>query len=75
MSAFAEFEKEKMQIDEIMAQGYMVLAIRENLDGALIVFARSNNSKDQTQLQLLTADARKYVTSLLFAKREQVQSR
>ncbi|WP_411345062.1 hypothetical protein ACE3MZ_02945 [Paenibacillus sp. WLX1005] len=74
MSTFAEFEKEKMQIDEVMAQGYMVLAIRETLDGAMILFARNGNSKESTQLQLLTADARKYVTSLLFGKKDQAQS-
>lgn len=72
MSAFAEFEQEKQQIDAILAQGYTIAAIQENLDGALLHFIQSSSHAERTQLQILTADARKYVTTLLFARQTQL---
>ncbi|MFD1884479.1 hypothetical protein [Paenibacillus wenxiniae] len=75
MSAFAEYEREKQQIDEILAQGYIIAAIEENLDGALLHFTPASPNMERTQLQILTADARKYVTSLLFARQTQLTSR
>ncbi len=74
MSAFAEYEREKQQIDAILAQGYIIAAIQETLDGALLHFAPSAPHTERTQLQILTADARKYVTTLLFARQVQPAS-
>ncbi|WP_322907821.1 hypothetical protein [Paenibacillus campi] len=71
MSAFAEFEREKQQIDAILTQGYRIAAIEENLDGALVHFVQARPEQERTQLQILTADARKYVTTLLFASQVQ----
>ncbi len=72
MSAFAQYEQEKQRIDAILIQGYQIAAIQENLDGALLHFTKPSPMKDRTELQILTADARKYVTTLLFARKAQV---
>jgi len=67
MSAYAEFAKEQQEIDELLFKGYSVSGIRENLDGAVVKFVRGEPAPGAVELNLLTADARKYVTTLVFA--------
>lgn len=65
MSAFAEFEEERRQIDSLHGQGYTVAGIYEDLDGARVTFIRSEPAGEPVELLLLTADARKHVTAVL----------
>ncbi|MDN4619281.1 hypothetical protein QCD85_14325 [Paenibacillus sp. PsM32] len=65
MSAFADFEKEKLAIDQFLDSGYVVVAIQENLEGALVKFSKDRSSTKHDDLHLITADARKYLTTRL----------
>lgn len=65
MSAFDEFEKEQQEIDGLLFKGYGITSILEDLDGARIKFVRGEPAKSEVELLLLTADARKYVTTLV----------
>lgn len=65
MSAFADFEKEKLAIDQFLDSGYVVVAIQENLEGALVKFSKDRSSPNHDDLHLITADARKYLTTRL----------
>lgn len=65
MSAFAEFDRERQEIDNLIGLGYTVVGIYEDLDGAKVTFIRSEPAGGPVELLLLTADARKHVTTLL----------
>ncbi|MBW4082140.1 hypothetical protein [Paenibacillus sp. S150] len=67
MSAYAEFDKERQEIDALLRQGFTITAIQEDLDGARVSFTGGEQGKSPVELLLLTADARKYVTTLIFA--------
>lgn len=67
MSAFAEFDKERQAVDKLLMQGYGIVNIKEDLDGAVVTFVRSGSDGDPVRLLLLTADARKYVATAVFA--------
>ncbi|WP_410512736.1 hypothetical protein PaeBR_22740 [Paenibacillus sp. BR2-3] len=67
MSAYAEFAKEQQEINDLLFKGYAVASIVENLDGAAVKFVRGEPAPGSVKLNLLTADARKYVTTLVFA--------
>lgn len=68
MSAFVEFAREQQQIDDLLFKGYMITSIHEDLDGAHVKFIRAEPAKSAVELLLLTADARKYVTTLIVAE-------
>lgn len=65
MSAFDEFAKEQGEVDGLLFKGYTIAGIQEDLDGARIKFVRGEPAKSAVELLLLTADARKYVTTLV----------
>ncbi|WP_405105036.1 hypothetical protein MHH28_20540 [Paenibacillus sp. FSL K6-1217] len=65
MSAFAEFGRERQEIDNLIGQGYTIAGIYEDLDGARVTFIRSAPAGGPVELRLLTADARKHMTTLL----------
>lgn len=67
MSAYAEYAKEQQEIDGLLFKGYTIASIQEDLDGARIKFVRGEPAKSAIELLLLTADARKYVTTLVVA--------
>lgn len=67
MAAFEEYAKEQQAIDELLFKGYAISGIHEDLDGATVKFEMKEPAKGVVNLQLLTADARKYVTTLLFS--------
>ncbi|ASA24625.1 hypothetical protein [Paenibacillus donghaensis] len=69
MSAYEEFAKERQEVDELLFKGYRVAGILEDLDGAHITFARSEPAPAAVELLLLTADGRKYVTTVLLSGR------
>ncbi|AIQ61420.1 hypothetical protein [Paenibacillus borealis] len=66
MSAFDEFDQERQAIDSLLLQGYTVTGIFEDLDGARVRFIPSEPAGEPVELLLLTADARKHVTTLIF---------
>ncbi|NGM82171.1 hypothetical protein G5B47_07070 [Paenibacillus sp. 7124] len=71
MSAYDEFAKEKQEIDALLDQGYTVTGMLETLDGAKVKF--DGGEPGSVELLLLTADARKYVTTLVFAGLQKAQ--
>ncbi|BCG61486.1 hypothetical protein [Paenibacillus sp. URB8-2] len=73
MSAYDEFAKEKQEIDALLDQGYTVTGMLETLDGAKVKFGSGEPAKGSVELLLLTADARKYVTTLVFAGLQKAQ--
>lgn len=70
MSAFEDFDKERQAVDELLQQGYRVVNITEDLDGARVTFTHSGQLPSPVELVLLTADARKHVTTAVFAGRK-----
>lgn len=67
MSAFEEFDLERQEIDSLVREGYSIVRIEEDLDGAKVKFTSSDPDKSDVELLLLTADARKHVTTVLLA--------
>ncbi|WNS42523.1 hypothetical protein [Paenibacillus sp. MMS20-IR301] len=65
MSAFGEFDKERQEIDGLISRGYRVIRIIEDLDGTTVRFRHLEPGGAPVELQLLTADARKHVTTLM----------
>lgn len=74
MSAFAEFDRERQEIDNLIGLGYTVAGIYEDLDGARVIFIRREPAGGPVELLLLTADARKHVTTLLVGGSRQAAS-
>ncbi|MEK3880547.1 MULTISPECIES: hypothetical protein [unclassified Paenibacillus] len=74
MSAFAEFDRERQEIDNLVGLGYNVAGIYEDLDGARVTFIRREPAGGPVELLLLTADARKHVTTLLVGRTRPVES-
>ncbi|ETT64402.1 hypothetical protein C173_21391 [Paenibacillus sp. FSL R7-277] len=74
MSAFAEFDRERQEIDNLTGLGYTVAGIYEDLDGARVTFIRREPAGGPVELLLLTADARKHVTTLLVGRTRPVES-
>ncbi|KAA9008389.1 hypothetical protein F4V43_01160 [Paenibacillus spiritus] len=67
MSAYDDYAREKEAVDEQVSTGYAIAGIAEDLDGAVVRFVRGEPAPAAAELRLLTADARKYVTTLLVA--------
>lgn len=74
MSAFAEFDRERQDIDNLVRLAYTVAGIYEDLDGARVTFIRREPAGGPVELLLLTADARKHVTTLLVGGSRPVES-
>jgi hypothetical protein len=70
MSAYEEYTKEKRQVDTLLQDGYLIAAINEVLEGMEILFKKQPPESDEAQLLLLTADARKYVSNLIFSQQK-----
>jgi hypothetical protein len=77
MSAFREFWNEKQEIDALLGEGYRVASIKEDLEGTEVRFIKDEPSPEQAELllRLLTADARKYVVSLIFERQREMEVR
>ncbi|WP_342437521.1 hypothetical protein NSS79_32125 [Paenibacillus sp. FSL L8-0436] len=69
MSAFDEFDQERQEIDALLLQGYSIVSIEEDLDGARVKFIHSGQGRVPVELELLTADARKHVTTAVLSGR------
>ncbi|MBM7666608.1 hypothetical protein JOC25_003118 [Solibacillus kalamii] len=70
MSEFQFVEKEIQQIDELLAENYMIKTIDENLEGAFVTFINPV-SLEERLLHIKMADTRKYFSSKLL---EQISS-
>ncbi|MEH7408241.1 hypothetical protein ABWK29_15205 [Priestia megaterium] len=66
MSSYHEYMAEREKIDFLLQKGFKITAVTENLSGAFVTFERTgNNQAEQETLHILTADARKYFSSVL----------
>ncbi|MGC9931603.1 hypothetical protein [Priestia aryabhattai] len=66
MSSYHEYMAEREKIDFLLQKGFKITAVTENLSGAFVTFERiEKNQTEQETLHLLTADARKYFSSVL----------
>ena len=59
MSEYKEYLAEVEKLDALLTDGYQIVSINENLSGMFIDFEKNNDKK---QVQLVTADARKYIS-------------
>ncbi|AIQ66005.1 hypothetical protein D3C81_152800 [compost metagenome] len=75
MSAYDDFLKEKLEIDGLLSRGYAVDGMLETLDGAKVRFRQAQPASETAELFLQTADARKYVTTLVFAELQEKAAR
>lgn len=66
MSSYHEYMAEREKIDFLVQKGFKITAVTENLSGAFVTFERiEKNQTEQETLHILTADARKYFSSVL----------
>ncbi|OLO28180.1 hypothetical protein BTR23_18035 [Alkalihalophilus pseudofirmus] len=70
MSDYQQFISEKEKIDFLIDQGYRIKGVTENLSGAFVEFELripdpSGHKNQLEKLHILTADARKYFSSIL----------
>ncbi len=70
MSSYKEFLEEKAKIDGMLEKGYEITKIIENLSGAFVEFTNLKNPEDKVELQILTADARKYFSTIIIANQK-----
>lgn len=70
MSAYEQFTSEKRSVDSLLADGYVIVATWEDLDGMRVRFAKAETEGGDPgvvlELPVLTAEARKYVSHLVF---------
>ncbi|WP_372663600.1 hypothetical protein [Cohnella sp.] len=72
MSAYEEYYAEKQAVDAYLIAGFTIVGINEVLDGMEIRFKKQPpDDPDEAELLLLTADARKYVSYLIFAQQKE----
>jgi isocitrate/isopropylmalate dehydrogenase len=65
MSAYEDAVLEMKNIDSLLDQGYDIVCVYENLSG---MFVELKKEEEKKNLQLLTADARKYLSIKLQEK-------
>lgn len=66
MSSYHEYMAEREKMDFLLQKGFKITAVTENLSGAFVTFERiEKNQTEQETLHILTADARKYFSSVL----------
>ena len=74
MSEYKLFLDEKNKIDHYFDRGFQIINIFENMSGTFVDFIGydGSNQKHIDQIQLLTAEARKYITSKLIVMNEKI---
>jgi hypothetical protein len=70
MSAYEDFAREKRAVDTLIQEGYLIATVNEVLEGMAILFKKRPPESEEAQLLLLTADARKYVSNLIFSQQK-----
>ncbi len=75
MSEYKEFLLEKGKIDSLYDQGFTIARVTENFSGAFIDFEiiQDSGEKEIRQLHIKNAEARKYFSTLLIMKQQQVE--
>ncbi|MDQ1145814.1 transcription antitermination factor NusA-like protein [Bacillus sp. SORGH_AS 510] len=71
MSEHQQFLDERDKIDFLIQKGCRIGAVREHLNGASVDFIHPSGNVTET-LQIGTANARKYFSSLLMKQNQQV---
>lgn len=69
MSEYEEFAKERETIDAFLKKGYIVKGLKDNLDGAIVVFEKEKETPEK--LHVFMADTRKYISNLIFNKQQE----
>ncbi|WP_373895519.1 hypothetical protein [Virgibacillus sp. CBA3643] len=63
MSSYNDFLTEKLQVDDLIKKGYIVINSKGTLDGDVVEF-ENKTTFDKKTIRLTNADARKYYTTL-----------
>ena len=64
MSEYQFVKEEIQQIDQLLAENYLIKKINENLEGAFVTFINLENNEERL-LHIKMADARKYFSTKL----------
>ncbi|MGG4142580.1 hypothetical protein ABEW34_05555 [Paenibacillus algorifonticola] len=72
MSAYQQVLEEKAKLDGYMIRQFKFIHIEENLSGATVTLQHPGG--EAATLQLLTAEARKYLTNLLIKQLAQARA-
>ena len=64
MSEYQFVKEEIQQIDQLLAENYIIKSVDENLEGAFVTFINLENNEERL-LHIKMADARKYFSSKL----------
>lgn len=65
MSEYQFVEQEIQQIDQLLAQNYILKSIKEDLEGAFVTFINEDNN-EECLLHIKMAETRKYFSSKLY---------
>ncbi|MCY9695077.1 hypothetical protein [Paenibacillus alginolyticus] len=71
MSEYVQFKLEKQKLNDFVAQKFRIVGVKEDLEGAWLDLEHPGG--ETANLQLKTANARKYYVSLLH-KQDQTQA-
>ncbi|MGO4369996.1 hypothetical protein [Paenibacillus sp. 2TAB19] len=63
MSAYEQYMEEKLRIDNFIERRYKIKAVTEDLSGSTVHMEHPGG--EQTVVQILTADARKYLVNVV----------
>lgn len=69
MSEYEEFAKERETIDVLLKKGYVIKGLKDNLDGAMVVFEKEKETPEK--LHVFMAETRKYISNLIFNKQQE----
>lgn len=72
MSEYQQVLEEKAKLDSYMVRQFKFIRIEENLSGATVTLQHPGG--EAATLQLLTAEARKYLTNLLIKQLAQARA-
>ena len=64
MSEYQFVKEEIQQINQLLAENYIIKSIKEDLEGAFVTFTNVENQEERL-LHIKMADARKYFSSKL----------
>ncbi|MBA4536314.1 hypothetical protein H1Z61_03950 [Bacillus aquiflavi] len=70
MAESKKFFAERDKIDYLLQKGYRITGVTENVSGAFVEFTKTDSTKEKETLHIMTADARKYFSSILLNKQK-----
>ncbi|MGO4530671.1 hypothetical protein AB4Z30_16430 [Paenibacillus sp. 2TAF8] len=74
MSEHEAFEREKLGIERLVAQGYRICSVREHLEGAHVIWAHPDLPGEDVEQYVGTALGRKWFSYILIRQLKEQRS-